>query len=179
LGRRQRWRASRRGARPFRHARLRRSLYRLVRRGAIRDDDEVCVLHAVRELDFAPLTYAMINVRFTLRRMRRRGTIDGDIEAALADALKRIHFRDRTREALIAAATTELGPAASPFVERFIQQHQDVKARDAELMCRRMLAEPATAKAKADWDFPRTSYWIEQFERDIADVPALGQTLGC
>jgi len=150
------------------------AIYRLVRRGSIADDDEVCVLHAVPELDFAPLTYAMINVRFTLRKMSRRGEISRLDEATLADRLKRVHFADRTLDAIADAADRALGAAAPDFGKRFAESHFDIKALDAELMCRRMARDRASPTSNSGWEFPRTSHWIDQFERDQSDIPPLG-----
>src|SRR6266567_6646615 len=41
-------------------------VYRAFRRGILQDDDEVCVIHAVPELNFDPLSEAMVNIRCSL-----------------------------------------------------------------------------------------------------------------
>jgi hypothetical protein len=50
-------------------------VYRAFRRGVLQDDDEVCVIHAVPELNFEPLSEAMVNIRRSLAGMRGRGLI--------------------------------------------------------------------------------------------------------
>ena len=54
-------------------------VYRAFRRGVLQDDDEVCVLHAVPELNFEALSEAMVNIRCSLRRMRNRGLISREV----------------------------------------------------------------------------------------------------
>ena len=49
-------------ARGFRHD-WRRSVYRQFRSGGLTDDDEVAILHGPAEVDYVPVTEAMVNVR--------------------------------------------------------------------------------------------------------------------
>src|SRR3954464_1190458 len=72
------------------------NIYRLYRRASIADDDEVCVTHAIAELDFMPLSEPMISIRYTLRSLRRHGVIGQAQETAIAADLKAAHFSERT-----------------------------------------------------------------------------------
>jgi hypothetical protein len=59
-------------------------VYRAFRLGVLQDDDEVCVLHAVPELNFEPLSEAMVNIRSSVRGMRIRGLISRESEVRIA-----------------------------------------------------------------------------------------------
>jgi hypothetical protein len=149
------------------------AIFRLLRSGSIADDDEVCVLHAIPQLDYAPLSHAMINVRATLRHLRLRSMITVTEERALSVAVKAMHFSDRTNELLDRVALEILGEArAKDVVTAFHAGFVDLKARDAGLLCRLMTARtPSTATRSG---FVPTIFWQRQFEAEVADIPMLG-----
>jgi hypothetical protein len=148
-------------------------IFRLFRRGVWTDDDEVAVSHGPQELGFCPASEVMANIRFTLRRLRRLGLISKAVQIELTRRLKARHFSERTREELAAQATQLLGaqPAADLMadVER---EYVDIKLQDAQALIRylRYGAMPAHAKS---WSFPATVHWLQQFERDLEDIPPL------
>src|ERR1043166_5669810 len=87
------------------------NIYRLYRRASIADDDEVCVTHAIEELDFMPLSEPMISIRYTLRDLRHRGVISDAEEKAVAADLKAVHFSERTLDHIRAAIAAHMPPA--------------------------------------------------------------------
>ena len=68
--------------------------------GTLEDDDEVAMLHGPAELDFLPLTEAMVNVRATIEKALRHNTFDTATGAALITTAKSLFYKDRTWDAL-------------------------------------------------------------------------------
>ena len=68
--------------------------------GTLEDDDEVAMLHGPAELDFLPLTEAMVNVRATIDEALRHNTFDTATGAALITTAKSLFYKDRTWDAL-------------------------------------------------------------------------------
>jgi len=148
-------------------------IYRLYRTAAIADDDEVCVTHAIAELDFMPLSEPMISIRYTLRDLRHAGVVTRDEEAAIAAELKTAHFAERTLERIRSAFARHL-PEARAVVgfEGFMKARRDAKGEDGEYLLR-WLSGPSREAPRPEWQFPRTVHWVHQFEDRIADVPEL------
>jgi hypothetical protein len=147
-------------------------VYRAFRRGILADDDEVCVIHAVAEIDFAPLTEAMVNIRYSLRSMRRRGQISRDSERRIVLALKARHFSERTEDALSEAFQHEFADDGTAIFELYRTAKTDIKAMDAACM----LAALGHLKGRAidgSWELPVTNHWIQQFLLEGGDIPPL------
>jgi hypothetical protein len=79
------------------------------RDGVLQDDDEVALLHAPEELDYAPLTEAMVNMRATVARALRDGVVDGQRGDALLRAAKSLFYKERTWEAALTVAGAGMG----------------------------------------------------------------------
>ena len=58
------------------------------------------MLHGPAELDFLPLTEAMVNVRATIDEALRHNTIDNATGAALITTAKSLFYKTRTWDAL-------------------------------------------------------------------------------
>jgi hypothetical protein len=107
-------------------------VYRWYRRFAFAPDDAVAVLHGPAELNFAPLTQALIDLRMTVRSACRRRLLRGSLRAKLDAAAKRLNFRDRTLARMVDDALRdehELCPekCRAILVSAFVQQ----KKKDA------------------------------------------------
>lgn len=151
------------------------NIYRLYRRASIADDDEVCVTHAIEELDFMPLSEPMISIRYTLRRLRHRGLVSGAEEAAIAADLKAAHFSERTLDNIRAKIAAHL-PAArvATVTDSYMSLRRDAKGDDGRRLLD-WLSAPRRPCAEPAWVFPRTVHWVHQFEDRLADVPGLGE----
>ena len=153
-------------------------IYRLYRRASIADDDEVCVTHAIAEMDFMPLSEPMISIRYTLRDLRRRGVISMQEESAIAATLKAAHFSERTLDRLDAAIVQHIpAPRADAVSGAFRAARRDAKGDDARLLLE-YLSRPAEPLAQPTWEFPRTVHWVHQFEDRVSDVPGLDERIG-
>jgi hypothetical protein len=151
------------------------NIYRLYRRNAIADDDEVCVTHAIAELDFMPLSEPMISIRYTLRDLRHQGIVTAAEEKAIADRLKAAHFSERTLDRIRAAIADQTSPArAAAVADSYMTFRRDAKGTDGKRLLD-WLSAPRRAEAAPAWDFPRTIQWVHQFEDRLGDVPALGE----
>ena len=147
-------------------------VYRAFRRGILRDDDEVCVLHAVSELNFEPLSEAMVNIRYSLKMMRNRGLISRHSEAHIASCLKEHHFSKRGLPAVRSAFEREFGTQGADKFELFERNKMDIKALDAELMLNAVSSSPVASKNDG-WEFPMTNHWLQQFVAQDADIPPI------
>jgi hypothetical protein len=151
------------------------NIYRLYRRASIADDDEVCVTHAIEELDFMPLSEPMISIRYTLRDLRHEGRVSAGEETAIAGALKAAHFSERTIENIRAALEAHL-PAerAAAVADRYMKLRRDAKGDDGKRLLDWLRAPRRPAPAPG-WIFPRTVHWVHQFEDKHGDNPSLGE----
>ena len=107
-------------------------IYRWYRCFAFAPDDAVAVLHGPKEVNFSPLTRALVDLRMTIRAARRRNLISADLSGKLDNAARTLNFRERTlsrmvREALPAAGSDELETWRQTLASAFVQQ----KRRDA------------------------------------------------
>jgi hypothetical protein len=154
------------------------NIYRLYRRASIADDDEVCVTHAIAEMDFMPLSEPMISIRYTLRGLRRRSVIARAEETAIAAELKSLHFSERTLERIRTAVARHVSQdekadgRADRVAAAFMAARRDVKGEDARRLLDRLSA-PQIPCGPPQWEFPRTIHWVHQFEDRLADVPKL------
>ncbi len=154
-------------------------VFRLFRSGILEDDDEVCVMHAPRELRYEPLSFAMVNIRYTLRALRRRGALSREEEKILCDRFKSLHFSSRDATNLDTIALSRFGDTRGKNISDDFKLHYcDVKARDAERLVHLIASRGPTDPPLRDWTFPRTEYWVKQFEKQLSDVPPLGYDAG-
>ena len=147
-------------------------VYRAFRRGALQDDDEVCVLHAVPELHFCALSEAMVNIRYSLREMRRRALIDREAEMSIASSLKVLHFSERTLAAVQSAFVRTFGTEAAAKFDLYERTKVDIKAMDADLMLSTVSSSPVFAESHT-WAFPATHHWLQQFLAQSSDIPPI------
>ena len=71
-------------------------IYRWYRRFAFAPDDAVAVLHGPGEVNFAPLTHALVDLSRTLAAACRQGAISGEQRTKLERAARAVNFRERT-----------------------------------------------------------------------------------
>jgi hypothetical protein len=149
-------------------------VYRAFRRGVLQDDDEVCVLHAIPELNFDALSEAMVNIRYSLRKMRHRGQISRGSELRIASSLKQLHFSERNVPAIRSAFEHEFGNRGTAKFDLYEGAKVDIKSLDAELMLS-AVSSGLTASASGTWEFPATSHWLYQFLMQTSDIPPLSR----
>ena len=140
-------------------------VYRQFRAGTLIDDDEVAVLHGPAEVDYVPVTEAMVNVRSTVDCALQSGVMEPDAAAILVSAAKSLFYKDRTYE-LVLKRGAECG-LASKELERFAlwlpRGKIDQKRLDAEDMLGALLSHMSTNATpfKALFRFAHTFAWEE------------------
>ena len=93
-------------------------IFEAYQRGRLERDDEVALLHAPAELDWAPITTPLVNIRATLLAAVRQGVVPSPVARPLLEAAKGVFYRDRTWEAVISNVRT-LRSGADPALSRF------------------------------------------------------------
>ncbi len=152
-------------------------VFNLYRRGALTDDDEVCVVHAPREFAYKSFSHAMVNVRLTARRMTRSALLNRAQEQEFIRLVKRQHFSRRTDDAIRDAFNTIAPGRAREWVKAFQRNYRDAKRDDALALIEMLSgikAVPQRPAPRAGFLFPITSHWRQQFEIQLDDVPSLG-----
>ena len=147
-------------------------IYRAFRRGVLQDDDEVCVLHAIPELNFEPLSEAMVNIRYSLRRMRALRHISRESETRILASLKELHFTRRDLPAIRNAFEHEYGARGVARFDLYERTKVDIKTLDAELMLSAVASLPIAGQQDG-WAFPMTNHWLQQFLIQNGDIPPL------
>ena len=149
------------------------AIFERCRSGALEDDHELALAYAPRELDYAPLSEPLVNVRATLDAAVAAGALSDAAAAALLAAARALPYKAVTWRRL-AAALPEADRAA--FEAWLPSGRVDLKRADAMAL----LAIVAAAAAEtpppnrfAPADFADTRYWraaVEGFERGAAVV---------
>jgi hypothetical protein len=140
-------------------------VYREFRSGGLTDDDEVAVLHGPAELDYLPVTEAMVNVRSTVDCALRSGIVEPDAAAALVGAAKSLFYKDRNYE-LILKLAAERGLAPEKlrrFADWLSRGKIDQKRIDAEEMLSAMVShmKKDPSPFEASYQFAHTFAWEE------------------
>ena len=73
------------------------AIYRAYRRGTVRGDDEVALIHGDAASGWKPLSVPLVDIRATLARAVRTKTIDAAGARALLGRAAAIHYVDRSR----------------------------------------------------------------------------------
>ena len=140
-------------------------VYRQFRSGGLTDDDEVAILHGPAEVDYVPVTEAMVNVRSTVDRALQVGIVEPEEAAVLIGAAKSLFYKDRTYELILKrAAECDLAPEE---LERFADWLSggkiDQKRLDAEDMLSAIVNHMRTDARpfEASYQFPHTFAWEE------------------
>jgi hypothetical protein len=117
-------------------------IYGWYRRGHVRDDAEVAMLHASAEHGFRGLTLPLVEVRWAALRARERGRISAADERALVAAAGGLFYQERTWPKVLAAARSRLSQRGLATLSRLATSgFPSLKAEDARA-CLRLAAQP-------------------------------------
>lgn len=135
------------------------AIYEAYANGVVDDDAEVALLHAPRELGFAPLSEPLVNVRATLDHLSSSGYIDGRQLQAVLEAATSIFYKERTWRAILTA--TRLSPDERNRIGGLVRQFRvDQKAIDAAALVKAVEeADDVRSVAAPLWEFSHTSYF--------------------
>ena len=135
------------------------AIYEAYAAGLIEDDAEVALLHAPRELGYAPLSEPLVNIRATLERLLVADLIDDQQLQALLNAASSIFYKERTWRAILAAARISADERVR-VGELVRRSRVDQKAIDAAALVRAVeQAEDIRSDGAPAWEFSHTSYF--------------------
>ena len=133
-------------------------IWRAFRDGTLEDDDEVAVVHAPAELGFAPLSVAMVDIRATIAVAHTAGVLSKAAEARIANAMKALYFKERTWDAVVAAAPRAERAAFARWLSANRVEQKRADARALVAAVRRLMARPL-APFQPKFTFQRTAHW--------------------
>jgi hypothetical protein len=87
-------------------------IYRWYRRYPFAPDDAVAVLYGPPEMNFAPLTQALVDLRMTFRAAQRQQLISSGLRTKLDSIAHGLNFRDRTLARIVSGALPHQPEAA-------------------------------------------------------------------
>jgi hypothetical protein len=140
-------------------------VYREFRSGGLTDDDEVAVLHGPAELDYVPVTEAMVNVRSTVDCALGSGIVEPNVAAVLVSTAKSLFYKDRTYD-LILKLAAERGLSSGKlqrFADWLSRGKIDQKRIDAQEMLSAIVGHMMmdTKPFEAPYQFAHTFAWEE------------------
>jgi hypothetical protein len=134
-------------------------------RGELVDDSDVAQLHAPAELDFAPLTEALVNVEETLRRLRDRGLLEERVASELQRTARAIFFKELTYETIV-ARSADLRVAPDDLLKLILPCRADLKREDAiALVARLRSLSDRRSECKPAWELSQPLNWRRQLAR--------------
>jgi hypothetical protein len=92
------------------------AIYRAFRDGRLTGDDEVALVHAPEEMDWAALSVPMVEVRATLVAARRAGLIDAHSARNIRAIAHDVYFAERNWPVIAKASRTPMDQIASLHV---------------------------------------------------------------
>lgn len=147
------------------------------RSGRLQDDDEVAVLHGPAEIGYPPVTDAMVNIRATLSAAVGEHVVAADWAERLVGIAKSLFYKERTYQALLAAAAASGLDAAAlrRFAAWLPAGRVDQKQRDALAMLEAITALLAAGvpPLRVDYEFADTAAW-QAARRAVGGPPSAG-----
>jgi hypothetical protein len=144
-------------------------IYQQYRSGALIDDDEVAVLHGPREVDYVPVTEAMVNIRATIERALKLDVVGPALAAALLRIAKSLFYKERTYDAMLRAAAGEglVSDALDRFATWLPNGKINQKRADALEMVEAMTVHLArgVTSMEVSYRFAHTFAWEEARRR--------------
>jgi len=151
-------------------------VYRQFRDGLLADDDEVAVLHGPPEVDYVPVTEAMVNVRATVDEALLLNLLEPAAAATLVGIAKALFYKARTYAAILAAAAESgLAPdALARFAAWLPEGRIDRKRLDAAAMVQTMRdhLDRGVARLEVSYELAHTFVWEEARRRSEAELGA-------
>lgn len=141
------------------------------RDGVIEADDEVAVRHAPAELEYLPVSEAMVNIRSTLEAACRQRVIPDSTRDALVQIGRDTPYWERSYPGLLSkGAQAGLPKEEMEGLNAYVSAHRvDQKKEDALALLRRVAAmRPDSRPRGTDFELQRTSYLARLLDMDEA-----------
>ena len=143
-------------------------VFEAYRSGAIRNDDEVALLHAPKALGYRPLSEALVDIRATATAAELSRIVSHKTALALVALAQTLFFKDRSWEALLVLGRARGLPKLqlAALADWLRENRVDQKRRDALLMLAAMRrAERSRRRAQPRFVFQRTVHWQKLVDR--------------
>ncbi|MCD2173641.1 TfuA-like protein [Rhizobium sp. C4] len=129
------------------------------------DDGDVALLHAPRELQYAPLTIPLVNVDATLQRARSLELLTPEDSERMFTSARRLFFKDRTWRRIAEIAGISFAGFEAILAEAWV----DEKRQDAlELLEALKRLDPTpNSREKPGWIFNSTPLWRNLYNTDL------------
>lgn len=138
-------------------------VFELYRNGTLQDDDEVAILHGPKELNYLPVTEAMVNLRATFDSAAEQDIILPETADALTSIAKSLFYKERSYDATLGmAAERGLDPSGLCCLGKWLPRNRvDLKRLDAMAMLARIQADLCSNPGPADvaYRFAHTAAW--------------------
>jgi hypothetical protein len=142
------------------------TIFERYRCGDLEDDAAVALLHAPAELDYMPLTEAMVNVEATIHHLLQSGAVTHDLAARLEASARSLFYGDRTCLRILEHSGVAHGRQGKELADLLAQARLDVKQSDALLLVERLASD-------GSFEQPRPHGW--QMEPTYTFIAALKQ----
>ncbi|MBO6509219.1 MAG: TfuA domain-containing protein [Roseibium sp.] len=131
------------------------------RTGDLEDDDEVALLHGPPEMDFMPLSVAMVNVRATLAAALEHDAISPALAERILTIAKSQFYKKRTWASIISECKRT--PGANDLTEdqaSWLSKNEvDQKQQDSLALCNILLSSDFSTPIEATFEFEETEFW--------------------
>jgi len=135
------------------------AVFERYRSGELTDDAAVAQLHAPGELDYLPLTEALVNVEATIRRFTKLRAISEAEAQALNQAARAIFFKERTYPKILVRAGLDKGERGGELRELIKRCRVDQKREDALMLANYLVCIKAERQAAPAWKLNTTYTW--------------------
>jgi hypothetical protein len=134
-------------------------IYQSYRDCVLEDDDEVALIHGPAESGFMPLSEPMVDVRATCEAAVVAGIIAQQIADTIVVVAKRLHFRERSWNSILAAASSQCSPL-DEFARWLPAGKVNQKQRDADALITAVLVNiDQPTQQVANFRFEWTNLW--------------------
>jgi hypothetical protein len=141
------------------------------------DDDEVALIHGPPEMNYSPLSDAMVNIRCSLARACDQGVISHETRNALVSIGKSMFYAERSYDHLLKTAAQ--GGMAAHELDRLsnwlVEGRVDQKRQDALDLLARMQhwLNTKPAQKQVAYEFEHTDMW-----QRFVSTQSMEQTIG-
>jgi hypothetical protein len=140
------------------------AVYESYRDGVLEDDDEVALLHGPCEMDFVPLSLAMVNVRATVAKAVERDKISDAAANRILQTAKSQFYKTRTWKTLLERSALDLDGLTSTIdlTDWLSENEVDQKKHDAEALYDFVLNNEFSAPFQPAFVFEETEFWHQR-----------------
>jgi hypothetical protein len=142
------------------------AVYERYRSGELTEDAAVAQLHAPEEMDYLPLSEALVNVEATIEHFRKMQAVSQAEAEALDRSARALFFKDRTYPRILSEAGLDRGARGVEIAELIRRSKVNVKRDDALLLLEHLAGiAPIRQDMPKGWRLQTTYTWKLTLER--------------